>query len=223
MKNYRLLALLFMMLTIITCAMFICQGNPVIYKTLASSTFLIWGALNVWHARKSDWAGRKSFSLLMFGGLFFAFWGDILLTSDFICGAISFALGHVMFFLAFCRIRKFHWQDVFPIGFMIAISMAIIGFSSVELGQNQSLVIAYAVIISCMLGKSITLLRNKTSVSFVLFIGSLMFFLSDMFLMFSLFGNGGRLFSLLCLSFYYPAEYVLASSIGIFYNKNTAI
>ncbi len=101
--------------------------------------------------------------------------------------------------------------------------MAIISLSSVELGRNQSLVIIYAIIISCMLGKSITLLRNKTVVSFVIFTGSLMFFLSDMFLMFSMFGNGGRLFSILCLSFYYPAEYILATSIGISCNKNVVV
>ncbi len=203
--------------------MFICLGNPGIYKTIASSTFLLWGALNVRHAEKTDSPENKAFSLLMFIGLFFAFWGDILLIFDFISGAISFALGHVMFFLAFCKTRKIHWQDLIPISLIIAMSMAIISLSSVELGRNQSLVIIYAIIISCMLGKSITLLRNKTVVSFVIFTGSLMFFLSDMFLMFSMFGNGGRLFSILCLSFYYQAEYILATSIGISCNKNIVV
>ena len=77
------------------------------------------------------------------------------------------------------------------------------------------LVLLYALIISVMVGKSATLFKGNKIIACVIFIGSLMFYLSDMFLMFNVFGNMGKIFSILCLVFYYPAEYVLASSIGV--------
>ena len=97
----------------------------------------------------------------------------------------------------------------------IAISLTVIFVTKVELGSMLPLIIAYAVIISTMVGKSLTLFKGNKIIATVVFVGSLMFFLSDMFLMFTIFGGMGRIGDVLCLAFYYPAEFVLASSIGV--------
>ena len=64
-----------------------------------------------------------------------------------------------------------------------------------------------------MLGKSATLFLGNMKIATIIFIGSLMFYLSDMFLMLALYSDlvGG---TVLCLSFYYPAEFILASSVS---------
>ena len=77
-------------------------------------------------------------------------------------------------------------------------------------------VIVYSVIISMMLSKSIGNLYAKDMSKFakwLIFVGSLMFFLSDACLLFHIFAGWGRWIDVLCLAFYYPAEIVLASSI----------
>lgn len=44
-------------------------------------------------------------------------------------------------------------------------------------------------------------------------LGSLLFFLSDLMLLFNVFGDVSRIFDIMCLVFYYPAEVLLAISI----------
>ena len=46
-----------------------------------------------------------------------------------------------------------------------------------------------------------------------IFIGSLCFFLSDLCLLFRIFANLGVVFSVLCLVLYYPAEWILGTTI----------
>ena len=148
-------------------------------------------------------------------GLVFAFGGDIFLIDYFIIGAILFAIGHIFFFISYLMLTKFKWTDLIYIAGAIIISLLIIFISRVNFGDMQILVFAYALIISAMLGKSVSLIKEDFHSGLYIAIGSLMFYLSDMFLMFTIFGNMGRIGSVLCLVFYYPAEFVLASSISV--------
>jgi hypothetical protein len=66
-----------------------------------------------------------------------------------------------------------------------------------------------------MLGKAISnfVFKEKNVVNLIIIAGSALFFLSDLMLLFDVFGNVGRWADRLCLIFYYPAEYLLAISI----------
>lgn len=222
MKNkntifYIAVTTLFLIATIITDILYIKLGHAYLYKTLASAVFVVCGVVNLILAFILKATSNKKYMLLMIIGQVFAFIGDILLINSktFVLGAISFAIGHIFFFVAYCFIKRFKLLDLAYIGATIAVSMIIIFASGVNLGSYLPLVLAYAVIISFMLGKSATLFTYDVKIGLVVFLGSLMFYISDMFLMFAIFGGMGRTGSNLCLAFYYPAEFVLATSISL--------
>ena len=83
-------------------------------------------------------------------------------------------------------------------------------------------IILYALIISCMMGKTISnLIREKSKKNLLLVIGSVLFTLSDLVLLFRLFAGAPRIFSILCVALYYPAEFFLAYSISYLSKSET--
>lgn len=225
MKNKKILSLIivnaiFLIATIITDVLYITKGNAYVFKTLASSVFVLCSLTNLILMFTYKNTSNKMYMILMLIGQIFAFAGDILLIDYFVIGAISFAIGHIFYFIAYCFIKPFKLIDLAFIGGAIAISCIIIFTSNINLGGNIPLILGYALVISCMLGKSATLFLTDVFKATIIFGGSLMFYLSDMFLMFAIFGDIGRIGSILCLSFYYPAEFVLALSITLINYKN---
>lgn len=197
-------------------------------KTVTSALFVATGVVNYIYARKSGFEAKKysEFALCMLIGLVFAMLGDVVLEFQFEIGAGLFALGHVMFLISYTRLNKINWKDLLIICGIIVIALLIIFFYD---GFNFStfdlvVVVVYAVIISCMLGKSAGNLFDKEQsnlAKWLIFVGSLCFFLSDLFLLFRIFAHLGRTFSILCLTFYYPAEWMLA--VSVFYSSRKEI
>ena len=204
----------FLITTIVFDVLYIKKGNPYVFKTIASVNFVLCALVNLILVFKLKLVTNKKFVIFLFVGQFFAMLGDIVLIDFFIIGGILFAVGHVFYFISYCFIKPLKWLDLAFILGTIAISLIIIFTSKINLGSNMPLVLGYATIISCMLGKSATLFLGNIKIASIVFIGSLMFYLSDMFLMFTIFGEMGRVGSILCLAFYYPAEYILATSIS---------
>lgn len=211
----EIIALLFFAATVVTDMLYMTLGNAYTFKTIASCTFVLCAVVNFALIFAFRAVTNKMFMIFMLIGQVFACLGDIVLIEFFEIGAILFAVGHVFYFVAYCFLKKFKLTDFIYIGAAIAVSMVIIFASKIELGSMAFLIIAYALIISCMLGKSATLIKWNTMLGIFLFVGSLMFYLSDLFLMFNIFGNIGRVGSVLCLGFYYPAEFLLAESIVV--------
>lgn len=199
-----------------------CVGMPYIFKTLTSVLFVVSGVVNFVFARKSgfDDAKNKRFALLMLIGLVFAMAGDILLieSSLFVFGAGMFAIGHVFFFVAYLQLCKFCVRDLvcFLCVFSIALMVIFLYKGFVFEGIMKIVVVVYALIIALMLGKSIANLFSKELskvTKWLIFIGSLMFFLSDVCLLFNVFAGWGRWIDIMCIMLYYPAEAILASTI----------
>ena len=72
----------------------------------------------------------------------------------------------------------------------------------------------YALIISFMLAKAIgNFVKERNTVTIIIFVGSILFFFSDLMLVFDWFMGMGRVSGLLCMSIYYPAECLLAISV----------
>lgn len=225
-KRYLILefvALIFFAGTIVTDVLFTELGNPYTFKTIASLTFVLCSLTNLLLMFKFRTLNKKMFSIFLFLGQIFACLGDILLIDYFVIGAGLFAVGHIFYFIAYCFLKPFKLSDLIPIGACIAISLTVILTANLNFNGMFPLIIVYALIISCMLGKSFTLIKFDQHIGFIIYIGSLMFFLSDMFLMFNMFGSIGDIGDALCLGFYYGAEYVLAMSIAacnlILYHK----
>ena len=219
MKDKKLLTLFlvnafFLIATIVTDILYMIKGNAYVFKTIASATFVLCAMVNLILVFVFKYASNKKFVIFLFVGQVFAMLGDILLIDHFIIGAVLFAIGHIFYFVSYCCLKPFKWLDLAFIFGAIGVSLCIIFASKIDLNDQMPLILGYAIIISCMLGKSATLFLDNAKIASIIFAGSLMFYLSDMFLMFTIFSSMGRVGSILCLAFYYPAEYILATSIS---------
>ncbi len=163
------------------------------------------------------------FPIIMTVGLCFAMFGDIFLNIEFIIGALLFAVGHVWYFIAYNFIQSFCLRDlIYGIAIFIPSVIFILCMPFFDFGGllMQIIVIAYALIISFMVGKSLSnMVAQTTAQNILLAIGSLLFFFSDLMLLLNVFGNLSEVFDILCLATYYPAECILATA--IFTHKTT--
>lgn len=195
---------------------FIVLGQPYIYKTTASVLFVGLGLLNFVFAFFMGKERNKLFKYFMLTALIFACLGDIVLIDYFMIGAILFAIGHIFFFVSYSMLYKLNLRDllisisIFGIALILILVPKIFDFNGM-----LPIVIVYAFIISFMLGKSISNLFTKKyfDKNLLIMLGSLLFFLSDLMLLFNVFGDVSRIFDIMCLTFYYPAEVLLAISI----------
>ena len=203
---------IFFILTIATDIMYITLHNAYVFKTLASLVFVVCGFTNIAIMIAAKHLTHKKYFLLLFIGLVFAMAGDILLIDYFIIGAAMFAVGHVFYFLSYLSVQKFKLIDLAFILPTIAIAFVVILATGMNFQGMLPLILVYATVICTMLGKSASLFLTDKKNATMIFVGSLMFFLSDMFLMFSMFASMGKISSILCLAFYYPAQFVLAST-----------
>ena len=154
---------------------------------------------------------------LLFAGQVFACAGDIGLNYDFVVGAALFAVGHILFFAAFCALEAPTFRSVAAIGVIAAASFCLLAlYDGFDFRGFDLVVCVYAAVISCMLGKAVSiglspLLDRRVRVPVLL--GAALFYFSDLMLVFHQFGNGGAVFDALCLGTYYPAEFLLAFSV----------
>ena len=93
-------------------------------KGVTSSWFVLLGAVNLWCARKLEWK-RLRFFLLMEAGLFCGMCADVLLGVVFFAGIGVFALGHVLYLVAFYTLEKFSRRDLWIIAPLAAISISL--------------------------------------------------------------------------------------------------
>ena len=185
-------------------------------KGLTSLGFVLIGIVNLIYIFKLDGANRK-FCIIMLIGLIFAMLGDIVLNLFFIGGAILFAIGHVFYFIAYCALQSFKLKDlifgavIFVPSALIILLVPIFDFGGILM---QIVCIVYALIISFMVGKSISnIIVKKSLINILLVIGSVLFFVSDFMLLLNVFGNVGEFADILCLATYYPAQCFLAYSL----------
>lgn len=194
-------------------------ADQLLVKTLASAAFFLMGLLNIFYSFKQN-RQNINFAMIMTLGLFFAMLGDILLELFFILGAGFFAIGHVFYFFAYCKLVKFSWKDLIAGGVLALIAVLFILIAPIfNLDVVMKIVIVfYAVVISFMLGKSITnVIRERNLLNVLILVGSFLFFFSDLMLLLRIFTDfpdaTKAILGALCLGTYYPAEIILAISI----------
>jgi len=185
-------------------------------KATTSIFFVLLGIVNLTYVIIAKRQALQ-FPIIMTIGLCFAMLGDILLNIEFIVGALLFAVGHIWYFVAYNFIQKFKLSDliygfaIFIPAIILILFVPIFDFGGLLM---QIIVIAYALIISLMVGKSIAnLVAQPTAQNILLTVGSILFFFSDLMLLLNVFGNLSPVFDVLCLATYYPAECILATAI----------
>ncbi len=223
MKNKFLILNIILSLLIIVGDVCYIEIGQLWIKGVTSAGFVLLGAVNLTYLilLKSD---KIKFAIIMLIGLVFAMLGDIVLNIHFISGAILFAIGHVFYFLAYCNLFAFKWIDliygaIIFIPSVLFITLApIFDFGGVLM---EIVCVVYAIIISCMVGKSISnVVKERNPLTIILLVGSIMFFFSDLMLLLNVFGDLGKITDILCLATYYPAQILLAFSLLNYWNKN---
>ena len=192
-------------------------------KGLTSTWFVILGFSNLIYARKMN-LKMSRFLVLIELGLCFGMCADVLLGVQFIFGILFFALGHVFYLIAFYSLDKFHKKDVYIILPIAVVSLFVVTGSpyiQIEDPFIKKLLLGYAVIIACMLGKAISNLSLDKSISRkLILLGSAMFWFSDLMLAIDMFGKASRLTWVLCSYTYWPAQNILAFSLFHYVNEH---
>ena len=189
-----------------------------ITKTIASVLFVICSTTNFILLIKNYKGDKKWYSIFMLIGTIFSMMGDIFLIDFFIVGALMFAVGHILYVVAYMFLQQFTKKDLITWLVLVCICALVILVPQIyDFKGIMPLILVYAIIISAMLAKAFNgFIFNKKYNNWpfgLIFLGSVMFFLSDMMLLFANFAGGAKVFDVLCLSLYYPALVVLSTSI----------
>lgn len=191
-------------------------SHNLITKACSSFGFFLLGLINLVYGFREQFAYR-SFSVIMVIGLFTGMVADIILEINFMLGALVFALGHIFFIIAYSRILPFHIKDCIPGLFLFAIVAALVVFLPIfDFGgiTMQIVCVVYAAIIGIMCGKALSNYnRLQGSLTKALMIGSFLFLLSDVALLFSNFAQVPDIIGSVCVNSYYPAQVVLAHAL----------
>jgi hypothetical protein len=188
-----------------------------VLKCTCSGTFALLGLINLFYSRKIKQANEKFF-LYMAAGLVFAFLGDVVIDWSFIPGAAIFALGHIFFVVAYCRLERIQKLD-YMISGGVFLACAIFLFSPLvtfDIPVFRIVCLVYAMIISSMLGKAFgNFFRNKTKLTATIAAASFLFFFSDLMLVCDWFIGIWDWAPNACMGTYYPALCLMAFSMFV--------
>jgi alkenylglycerophosphocholine hydrolase len=153
-------------------------------------------------------------------GLFICMLGDGLIAGSFIFGLAAFLAGHLFYLFGFTRTWKFsktRFVMIIPIfcySFLISNELV---KALIENGNSNLVipVIAYVLVISLMAWSAI-MTGNKWAIG-----GSILFVLSDSILSWNMFVSDVPHSSLLIMSTYYTAQFLLALSLGTLLNTSS--
>lgn len=194
------------------------NGFDFTLKCVCSGLFALLGVINLVFAL-IDKKDNKKFYIGMSAGLVLAFLGDYLIGKDFIVGAATFALGHVCFVVAYCFMQKIQKLDYVISGTLFLGCLIFLLFCPLltfEVALFRIVCIIYALIISTMLGKAIgNFIREKNTVNGTIAAASVLFFFSDLMLVFDWFIGLWSWTDHACMGTYYPAFCLLAFSMCI--------
>ena len=169
----------------------------------------------------------KVYQIVLVIGIIFSCLADALPNLDFKVFVALFLMGHLMYIVAFYFVKKFSYLDIIFSLIIFVFSASIILFVPIFNFYQDSikyLCLIYALVLSVVVGKSFSNLRLfKEPLTIVMFIGSIMFYISDFALFFNMFTAHSIILDVLCLSFYYPSVMIFSNSLLCINsnNKNT--
>ncbi len=199
------------------------NGFDFTLKCICSGLFASLGLVNLGYALKTKQPNTK-FYIGMSAGLVLAFLGDYLIGKDFIVGAATFALGHICFVVAYCFVQKMQKLDYIVSGTLFLGCLIFLLFCPLltfEVAIFRIVCIVYALIISTMLGKAVgNFVRERNLVSVTIATASVLFFFSDLMLVFDWFIGLWSWTDHACMGTYYPALCFLALSMCVMFIDN---
>ena len=191
------------------------NGFDFTLKCICSGGFALLGLINLGYAAARK-APDQPYYLAMACGLALAFLGDVLIKYSFVVGAAVFALGHLFFVAAYCLTEKMKKTDLLIGGALFLGCLAFLLLCPLlrfEIPAYRGVCVVYALIISAMLGKAAgNFSRKPTVTNGMIAVASVLFFFSDLMLVFDWFIGLWNWTDHACMSSYYPALCLLALS-----------
>ena len=192
------------------------QHGGLLLKGITSAWFVLIGLINTVIALKAR-VQKRVFPCLITLGLVLGLCADVLLGVEFLLGVGFFALGHLMYLFAFYALDRPRLRDLLCILPLTALSLFFaLGTDLITIREPllKILLPGYAALIGCMLGKAVSLFfGQKNAFGLLTLLGCALFWFSDLMLAISMFGRGGRIFSLLCTFTYWPGQSILACAL----------
>ena len=202
------------------------NGFDFTLKCICSGSFAFLGLVNLGYALKTKQPNTK-FYIGMSAGLVLAFLGDVLIGYDFIIGAATFALGHICFVVAYCFMQKMQKLDYIISGVLFLGCLIFLLFCPLltfKVPIFRIVCIVYALIISTMLGKAVgNFVREENAVTRTIAVASILFFFSDLMLVFDWFIGLWSWTDHVCMGTYYPALCFLAMAIKFVFNNKRGV
>lgn len=204
------------------------KGTPkekLFSKSVASLLFLVAAIFGL--LTPTAGADIPGYGTLLLLGLIFGFVGDVLLETQavvpekqklfFVSGLGSFLLGHVFYIILLAKLASFSWLHIVLALALFALIMWLKTLTKSDPGKMMVPVIAYAAIISVMVGFAVgAYFAAPGKLTFTVLIAALMFLVSDVLLAYIYFGPKTVKPLRACnLSFYYAAQITLALSMLI--------
>ena len=194
-------------------------------KTVASIMFVVQNLVNIIICKIFYNQNKNIFVWVLLVAQIFACAGDIVLEINFANGAIVFGIGHVLFLVAFYILNKFSWKDLPFIGGLIVIVLLVLTlYPNFDFKGMKAVIFAYGIIISIMLGKTFSncLSTLNKPLKYAILAGALLFYLSDLMLLFYKFAGIQGFTRFFCIHLYYPANCILAfcAFISIYTNNS---
>lgn len=191
-------------------------------KFLASVSFFLiayFSRKRVLGLQGKDNARYRKFSLLFLWGFVFSVTGDTLIEIYFVPGFAAFFVAQIFFLIAFFSAKK-PAPYVIPLTILITAALGVFEKLQpfISLGELFIPLMIYILVLMLNVVLSSQYLCKKNVYSTLMFIGLLIFFVSDFELQFASFGHYEpglhRFFSLLNNFIYYPGQILLAYSLG---------
>lgn len=169
-------------------------GWAILLKSLTSLLFVFAGICG-YIKRKEN----RRISKTMLIALICSLAGDVLLALDkeegilFVLGVAGFALAHVMFSVSFCRVCAVKKTDFAAMVVLFGAEVLILCLGKFDFQGLFPVLMGYAAVISFMVIKALSLWRcrqGRKRVVYMIMTGGVLFLLSDILLLFWLFGIG---------------------------------
>jgi uncharacterized membrane protein YhhN len=170
-----------------------------VFKTLCSLGFLLFAL---------SFGLDSFFAQLIFAGLLLSALGDVLLlfrsNRAFLAGLVAFLLAHIIYLLAFLQVGT---PDLWALVLVLGAGYFWLRWLWPYLGGWKAPVLCYGGVISLMLWAGLGVQRSE------IWLGAVLFYLSDLFVARQRFVVQAPLNALLGLPLYFAAQYLLASSL----------
>jgi len=193
------------------------KGNTrQVYLTKPLATLLVIATCALSLARPN---ANTLYTAALLLGLLLSLGGDVALMfpSDkaFLLGVASFLLAHVVYGLTFGLMGGLHTPQIGPAALLLVVGVAFYAYLYPHLGKMKAPVGIYALVISLMVLMAVGTLHSTalpSAQAWLVPIGAILFYVSDMILAVDKFARPFKLSSLFNLSAYYLGQLLIALS-----------